>query len=155
MLGAWQQGSTGLCCPHSFLVATGGTMALGKLRHHPGLSPATAPSIYSHVHNDDHVLWGGGTLDVPVGYRVGSAGLTHFVGTLTLLAATQERSPARARALGSCAGSPGHQGCGDPMARSRDEVAVGRGWRGHGSRGTAADGQRLLLRAVSLMSSKC
>lgn len=57
----------------------------------------------------------------------------HFGGTLTLLGAVQQQSPAQA--LGSCAGSS--QGCGDPRARSRDEVAVGRWRQGCSSCGTA------------------
>lgn len=76
MLGAWQRGSTGLCCPTQLPCGhwwDSGTLA--------SCVTILAPTVYSHVHNDDHVLWGGGTLDVPVGYRVGGqAGWTHFGG---------------------------------------------------------------------------
>lgn len=113
MLGAWQRGSTGLCHPTASLRPLLGQWHLGQLCHQPGLSPAMAPSVYSHVHNDDHVLWGGGTLDVPAGYTVGSAGLTNYGGT------AQEQSPARA--LGSCVGAWGSQGCVTP-------------WQGAGTR---------------------
>lgn len=132
MLGARQQGGTGLptsAVPRSFPTATGGQRHPGELCHR------RPPAMYSHVHDDDHVLWGGGTLDVPVGCRRGSAGLTHFGGgTPTLLGEAQEQSSATARAAGElCQECPCTHGCGDPGARSRDEAAAGERRRGCGT----------------------
>lgn len=155
MLGARQQGGTGLptsAVPRSFPTATGGQRHPGELCHR------RPPAMYSHVHDDDHVLWGGGTLDVPVGCRRGSAGLTHFGGgpRPCWVKPKSKALPQHGRP-GSCAKSARA-----PMAAvtTPEQGAEMRQRRASGGedaarRGTA-DCQRPAARyRISLMSSKC